>query len=298
MTRRVHRMAGCFLGCVVWGLVVISGQDAAPKPSEATGPIVPVHHEPHHRQVFQYGPMRILDLQLPPGDMSWFHTHEWPVFYLTTSDSQTVSQNLGEEWGAARGRGAAQGRAGGAGRGVAPAAAAAGAVSAPDTAASGPAASGAARGTGARGAAPAGGGRGFRPRLMYDLSYAERAVTHRIRNDGTGLFRSMVVVNETAGGDETVTEDAAGFTGKPISANRWFRTYRVALAPGEKTSHQHKAAVVILQDTIGKGVGTGAMKFEFNEPGQWAFFDSGDRHEVANTGSERLELIEVELRRR
>jgi hypothetical protein len=35
--------------------------------------------------VFQRGPLRILDLQLPPGDVSWFHTHEWPVYYLTTS---------------------------------------------------------------------------------------------------------------------------------------------------------------------------------------------------------------------
>jgi mannose-6-phosphate isomerase-like protein (cupin superfamily) len=281
------------LGCVLGSVIVLSGQDAAPAPTEATGPIVPVHHEPHHRQVFQYGPMRILDLQLPPGDMSWFHTHEWPVFYLTTSDSQTVSQNLGEEWGA-RGRGAARGGAGrgdvgrgGPNPGAAPVA---GAAAGPDAAAT-PA---------ARGPAPApAGGRGFRPRLMYDLSYAERAVTHRIRNDGTGLFRSMVVVNETAGGDESVTEEAAGFTGKPLTSNRWFRTYRIALAPGEKTAaHQHKAPVVILQDTTGKGVGTGAVKFEFNEPGQWAFFDTGDRHEVANTGSERLELIEVELRRR
>src|SRR5688572_26713639 len=287
----VSRIAG--IGCVLLSVVVVAGQDGAPKPTEATGPIVPVHHEPHHRQVFQYEPMRILDLQLPPGDMSWFHTHEWPVFYLTTSDSQTVSQNLGEEWGA-RGRGAARG---GAGRGDVgrggpnPAAApAAGAPAGPDAVATP-----AARGT----AAPPAAGRGFRPRLMYDLSYAERAVTHRIRNDGTGLFRSMVVVNETAGGDQTVTEEAAGFTGKPLTSNRWFRTYRIALAPGEKTpAHQHKAPVVILQDTTGKGLGSGAVKFEFNEPGQWAFFDIGDRHEVANTGSERLELIEVELRRR
>jgi quercetin dioxygenase-like cupin family protein len=134
---------------------------------------------------------------------------------------------------------------------------------------------------------------------MSDLSYAERQVTHRIRNDGTGLFRAMVVVNETQGGDEAVTEEAAGFSAKPLSSNRWFRVYRIALGPGEKTpAHQHKAAVVVLQDTTGKGIGSGAMKFEFNEPGQWAFFDAGDRHEVTNTGDARLELIEVEVRRK
>ena len=277
------------------------------QPADAAGngqsPIMPTHQEPHHRQVFQYGTTRILDLQLPPGDVSWFHTHEWPVYYLTTSDSPTISQTLGEEWGAGR-RGGGAGRAGGvpgapgAGRATPPAAGATAPPPAPPPGAAAPAA-------GAAPAAPgraAGPGRG-RPRLMSDITYAERPNTHRIRNDGPGLFRAMVVVNETAGGDEAVTEQMAGFTDKPISSNRWFRAYRIALGPGEKTAaHEHKAPVVVLQDTAGKGLGrgvtTGGMKWEFNEPGQWAFFDAGDRHEISNTGDGRLELIEVEVRKR
>lgn len=134
---------------------------------------------------------------------------------------------------------------------------------------------------------------------MSDVSYAERPVTHRIHNNGTGLYRAMGVINETGGGDETVTEEAAGFTGKAESANRWFRVHRVALAPGEKTpAHQHKAPVVVLQDSGGKGTASGPMSFELNEPGQWAFFDAGARHEITNGGSERLEVIEVEIRRK
>jgi quercetin dioxygenase-like cupin family protein len=268
------------LAVVVCGLLAyavgVSGQGPEWRPADATGngqiPIMPVQQEPHHRQVFQRGPLRILDLQLPPGDVSWFHTHEWPVYYLTTSDSPTVSQNLGEEWGAGR-----------RGRGPGPAA------SAPAPVAAAPA--GIAPG-------PRGPVRG-RPHLMSDLSYAEKPNTHRIRNDGPGLFRAMVVVNETAGGDETVTEEQAGFTDKPISSNKWFRVYRIALPPGEKSpSHQHKAPVVIFQDTTGKGLGIGGMTFEFNEPGQWAYFDPGDRHQITNTGDSRIELIEVEVRRR
>ena len=54
----------------------------------------------------------------------------------------------------------------------------------------------------------------------------------------------------------------------------------------------------MLQDSAGKGLASGPMAFEFNEPGQWGFFDSGVRHEVTNSGTERLELIEVEIRRR
>ena len=40
------------------------------------------------------------------------------------------------------------------------------------------------------------------------------------------------------------------------------------------------------------------MKFELNAPGQWAYFDAGDRHEVANVGTGRIEVIEIEVRRK
>lgn len=290
MFRRVVLMP-LIAGGLVLATVGLHGQATAWQPPDEAGqgqtPIMPVHQEPHHRQVFQYGPLRIIDLQIPPGDMSWFHTHEWPVFYLTVADSQTRTQILGEEWGA-RGRGAAPG--GAAGRGAAPA-------GAPPA---GAGRAGAAPAPPPGGAAPrAGGPPRFRPRLFSDLSYAERAVTHRIHNNGTGLYRAIGVINETQGGDESVTEDAAGFSGKAEMSNRWFRIHRVALAPGEKAPvHQHKAPVVVLQDSTGKGVASGPMTFEFNEPGQWGFFDTGARHEIANTGTERLELLEVEIRRR
>ena len=301
--RRSHILSMAVLGSVVWAAAVVQGQDAAaPAADAAQGPIVPVHQEPHHRQVFQSGRVRILDLQLPPGDISWFHTHEWPVYYLTTHDSPTISQNLGEEWGAGRrGRGGAPAPGGGpAGRGAAPAAAApAPAAPAPAAPAAAAPAAPAGGAPGARAGGAPGPARGGRPRLMSDITYAERPNTHRIRNDSTGLFRAMVVVNETAGGDEAVTEEAAGFSGKALSSNRWFRAYRIALAPGEKTpAHEHKAPVVVLQDTAGKGIGAGPMTFEFNEPGQWAFFAAGTRHEISNTGDGRLELIEVEVRQK
>jgi hypothetical protein len=39
------------------------------------------------------------------------------------------------------------------------------------------------------------------------------------------------------------------------------------------------------------------MKFELNEPGQWAFFDASDAHEIKNTGDVQLQFVEVEMRR-
>lgn len=288
---RALTLSSCVAAAVLAAAVALQGQTTVWQPPSSDGqgqtPVMPVHQEPHHRQLFQSGPMRIIDLQIPPGDVSWFHSHEWPVFYLTVADSQTRTQILGLEWGA-RGRGAGPGRgappAGAAPAAGAPPTAPPVAPAAPPAAAAAPRAGGAGRG-------------GFRPRLFSDVSYATQAVTHRIENIGTGLYRAIGVINETQGGDEAVTEEAAGFSGKAESSNRWFRIHRIALAPGEKTTHQHKAPVVVLQDTAGKGLASGSMTFEFNEPGQWGFFDTGVRHEISNGGAARLELIEVEVRR-
>jgi quercetin dioxygenase-like cupin family protein len=211
-----------------------------------------VHEEPHHRQLFQHGAVRVLDMQLPPGEASAFHRHDWPVLLLglSASGARTRTQLLGQEW-------------------TEPAATAV----APATA----------------------------PRLVRPTSttaYAEKPVTHRIENLGTGVARNLVVVNESAG-DDSMTEQQAGFTGKPELTNTWFRAYRIGLSPGERTAaHKHGAPVVIVQVTAGKGAGVGALSWEFNTPGQWAFFEPGDLHAFANTGHERLELIEVEVRQK
>ena len=264
---------GCALVLVaVIGVGGASLRGQAPTPTPAAGfqpPVVPVYREPHHRQVYQYGPTRILDLQIPPGDISWFHSHESPVLYVTLGTSQTRTQNLGEDWGGGGNRAAGAGRAG-------------------ETP---PAAAGGRQGAaGGRAAGP--------PRATSTTSYFEKPITHRLENIGTGLFRAMVVVNETAG-DEAATEQAAGFDAKPELTNRWFRAYRIVLGPGETTpSHVHKAPVAVFQATAGKATGKGATNWDFNDPGQWAFFDAGDRHEIHNAGDGRLELIEVEVRRK
>lgn len=291
----------------------------APAAGAEAATIVQVHHEPHHRQVFQHGPMRILDLQLPPGDISWFHTHDWPVMYVTLTSSQTRTQNLGMEFGARLAGPGGAGRAGGPARGGAaapgagqPGAPAAvqpgaaqvgagqGAAAPPRAGGPGAPAGGAAApragGPGRAGGAPGGGGPPLG--LSSTTSYVQQPVTHRLQNIGNGLFRALVVVNETPG-DDTTSEQAAGFTAKPELSNPWFRAYRIGLSPGEKSAaHQHRAPVAVIQHSQGRGAGAGATTWEFNQPGQWAFFDAGDPHAFINVGDTRLELIEVELRKK
>jgi quercetin dioxygenase-like cupin family protein len=227
--------------------------------ADIQAPVVPVHEEPHHRQVFQYGTTRILDLQVPPGDISWFHTHEWPVLYMTLGTSAVRTQNLGSDWSGGGAR-AANAQAGGQPRPAQPP---------PE------------RRT---------------PRATSTTSYIERPVTHRIENRGDGLFSAMVVVNETAGDDTTSVADA-GFELEPELTNNWFRSYRVTLDAGEQTSlHEHTTPVVIFQTITGKAMANGPMDFEFNRPGQWAFYDAGVEHTIENLGDASIELLEIEVR--
>ncbi len=251
-----------------WTLLLASGavlaqqSGDAPAPVSRTdrqSPIVPVHEEPHHRQVFQHGTTRILDLQVPPGDISWFHSHEWPVLYMTLGTSQVRTQNLGAEWSG-----------GGARNANAPAGAA------------------------PRPAQPPPERR--MPRATSTTSYLERPVTHRIENRGEGLFSAMVVVNETTGDDTTSVADA-GFESEPELTNNWFRSYRIMLEPGETTgAHEHRTPVVIFQAIGGKAMADGPMDFEFNRPGQWAFYGAGVEPSVRNLGDASIELLEIEVR--
>jgi quercetin dioxygenase-like cupin family protein len=266
-------MLASFLGVMAAAAgLVASAQETPPLTAPAAAPYEPpvvlTHEEPHHRQVFQYGPTRILDLRIPPNDITWFHTHEWPVLYVSFSNSQTRMETLGQD-----NQSAPRGDAGARARG-------------------GPAP----RPGGAPGSARGGPGQPTSPRATSTTSYFDRPVTHRLANVGTNLVRAMVVVNETAG-DDTVSEQAARFEGTPELENKWFRSYRRTLQPGESsTAHEHGAPVAIIQATAGKGLAEGPMKFELNETGQWAFFDAGVAHTVRNLGEAPLELLEIEVR--
>lgn len=235
--------------------------------ADIESPVVPTHEEPHHREVFHHGTTRILDLRVPPGDLSWFHSHEWPVLYMTLGTSRVRTQNLGGEWSG-----------GGAQAANAQAGAARPAAQPPPPAQAPPA-----RRT---------------PRATSTTSYVERPVTHRIENIGEGLFSAMVVINETAG-DDTTSVAAAGFSGEPELTNSWFRSYRVTLGAGEKTgAHEHATPVVIFQAIDGNARTRGPMSFELDRPGHWAFYEPGVAHTIENVGGAAIELLEIEVRKR
>lgn len=84
---------------LVFGMWVV----AAVTPAEAQTPAasdkpVPVFEEPRHHLVVDTPPLRILDIQIPPGDTTLFHSHSSPMLYVPIASSRTRNQNIGEEW--------------------------------------------------------------------------------------------------------------------------------------------------------------------------------------------------------
>ena len=60
--------------------------------------VVSIEKEPRHRPVYREGYVRILDVQIPPGDVTLFHTHDTAILYVPISISPTDTQILGKEW--------------------------------------------------------------------------------------------------------------------------------------------------------------------------------------------------------
>ena len=126
--------------------------------------VVPVHQEPRHHMVLDNAVTRVLDIQIPPGDTTLFHTHSNPILYVNMSSSQTRSQTFGREWS---GEGAAAGAK-------------------PAPAAPAPASTPAVFG-----------------RMNSVTNYSTQPLTHRVNNIGTSVFRLIGIINRTDGDAST-----------------------------------------------------------------------------------------------
>ena len=64
----------------------------------AGGEPVPVEQEPHHKVVYQNQYVRMLDVQVNPGESTLIHTHSHDNVAVRLSDAVTQNQNYGKDW--------------------------------------------------------------------------------------------------------------------------------------------------------------------------------------------------------
>lgn len=67
---------------------------------------VPVDREPYHRTLFQNNFVRVLDVQIPPGQITKYHIHASPLITVFLLDARTSAQILGEAPGPVSSQGA------------------------------------------------------------------------------------------------------------------------------------------------------------------------------------------------
>jgi quercetin dioxygenase-like cupin family protein len=134
--------------------------------------------------------------------------------------------------------------------------------------------------------------------VASNMAYAEEPRTHRVTNTGKKPSRLIGITNEgpgqDAGPDETV-----GLEDKPEIENRWFRSYRFTLDPGESTGqHRHSSPVLVVQVTEGgyEIVEQGKTATKGDEAGSWSWLEAGLEHQLHNQGQSKIEIVEVEVR--
>lgn len=66
----------------------------------AAGAQIPVTQEPRHRVAFENASVRILDVHIPPGDVSLDHRHDFDLVTVSMADdADTRVQASGQAWG-------------------------------------------------------------------------------------------------------------------------------------------------------------------------------------------------------
>jgi hypothetical protein len=263
----------------VAGRMVILGAALAATPSLAQQQdekVVPVHEEPRHRLVFDSPVARVLDIQIPPGDTTLFHTHSNPILYVNMSSSQTRSQTLGREWGG--GEAAAAKPPSGSGEMSISMPGVGAATSKPIVLT--PAAPAPARAN----------------RMNSVTSYAQQPLTHRVNNVGQTLFRLIGIINRTDG-DPSI-DPSADFASKPEVDNRWLRGYRSPLdLTAAKHQHANPTVIVLVR---GRAIVNTGKDLPLDALGAFAFIEGGVAHSVRGVkgdGIDPNEIVEIEVRR-
>lgn len=66
--------------------------------------VVPVSKEPHHRIVFEDAHLRVLDVNIAPGDATLEHSHDHDIATVSIGPADARIRAMGAAWGAARRR--------------------------------------------------------------------------------------------------------------------------------------------------------------------------------------------------
>ena len=131
-------------------------------------------------------------------------------------------------------------------------------------------------------------------RVGVNIDYAANPLTHKVSNDGPGLFHIMALVHDGSGDLISNNDEPSGMEIAPEIENAWFRSYRYELAPGETTAMQRhiNPSFVILgnEGTVQVSREDGLAR-ELAYAGEWAWREQGSAYQITNVGDSSVAII-------
>lgn len=131
-------------------------------------------------------------------------------------------------------------------------------------------------------------------RVAANTDYASEPFTHKVGNDGPGLFHIIALVHDGSGTPASSNDLPSGMGIAPEIENNWFRSWRYELQPGESTamqSHSNPTFIVLGGEGIAHVSREDGITRELAHPGDWAWRKPGSRYQLTNVGDSPVAVI-------
>jgi len=130
-------------------------------------------------------------------------------------------------------------------------------------------------------------------RVSSITTYVDEPYTHRVSNEGPGLFRIIAMANYGAAYDGEAQE-AAGLAVAPQLENAWFRSFRLELAAGEtsaKITHAYPAAIVQVSDGFLYIHRADGITTELQSVGDWDWRAARQEYQIQNKTDKPVTVV-------
>jgi len=131
-------------------------------------------------------------------------------------------------------------------------------------------------------------------RVGVNIDYASDPFTHKVSNDGPGLFHIMALVHDGSGDLISDNDEPSGMEIAPEIENAWFRSYRYELAPGETTAiqrHINPSFVILGNEGTVQVSREDGLARELAYAGEWAWREQGSAYQITNVGDSAVAII-------
>lgn len=194
---------------------------------------VEVYQEPHHHLVFENKDLKILDVQIQPGDTTLFHIHRNPIFFVSLGWQKNATQSPNADWIQSDYKEWPIGR------------------------------------------------------IAIDTSYFTQPLVHRVTNLGTKTSRLIGVLNTGKG--LTLNNKSNGYE----RSNRWFRSKRMNLNPGDTINIQKPKYPVVIVLVSGDEIEVVKDNKNMVYKKKWLYLENSCK--LINTGGNKTEIVQIEV---